>query len=214
MPGRRQAPPLGDRLGPRPGTLSLRSSALSSLQRLQLGRAMASTLEEFLLASFPLPSSTLAPQPPSVSAVAYPLQPKQDGRLCVATPHSGIALYDVSHSSARSTTILPPTPLGYSSSKSCRSQAAARRERCFCSSAPQRPFQAGEEGSGVGYRDRQANNLYHPTTARRPDSIVVHHPGPFLPTYHLRRLALHPFFSSRLDSRKRCAQHLGRSQGG
>lgn len=51
-------------------------------------------MDEFLLASFPLPSSSTAA--PSVSAVAYPSQPKQDGRLCVATPHSGIALYDVS----------------------------------------------------------------------------------------------------------------------
>ncbi|ORY90239.1 hypothetical protein BCR35DRAFT_299835 [Leucosporidium creatinivorum] len=84
------------------------------------------SLEEFLLASFPLPSSTVTPSPPTISAVAYPLQPKQDGRLCVATPHSGIALYDLADQTPLSSITLGPSfqPTTSAVSRSIPSSAA------------------------------------------------------------------------------------------
>jgi len=65
-----------------------------------------STIDDYVLASFPIPSTSKASNstsqaatflpPPPTTSVQYPNAPKQDGRLVVATPGVGVSIYDVS----------------------------------------------------------------------------------------------------------------------
>jgi len=61
-----------------------------------------SPIDDYLVASFPLPPPTAArataslPPHPPLAAVQYTAHPRQDARLAVATPGVGLSVYDVS----------------------------------------------------------------------------------------------------------------------
>lgn len=64
----------------------------------------AAMIDDYLVASFPLPSASASSSAPStphtaaldVTAVQYTKHARQDSRLAVATPGVGISVYDVS----------------------------------------------------------------------------------------------------------------------
>ncbi|GAA5923481.1 hypothetical protein JCM1841_001531 [Sporobolomyces salmonicolor] len=73
-----------------------------------------STIDEYVLASFPVSSSSSPPSqslppPPPVSAVQYPSAPRQDRRLCVATPGVGLSVYDLADQTPLSSITVGPS---------------------------------------------------------------------------------------------------------
>ncbi|GAA5949785.1 hypothetical protein JCM3765_007689 [Sporobolomyces pararoseus] len=79
-----------------------------------------STIDEYVLASFALPStssnsstSSTSRQtpllPPPATSVQYPNAPKQDGRLVVATPGVGVSVYDLADQTPLSSITVGPS---------------------------------------------------------------------------------------------------------
>ncbi|GAA5891802.1 hypothetical protein JCM8208_002891 [Rhodotorula glutinis] len=74
-----------------------------------------STIDDYLVASFPLPApapgrapSALPPHPP-VAAVQYTAHPRQDARLAVATPGVGLSVYDLADQTPLSSVTVGPS---------------------------------------------------------------------------------------------------------
>ncbi|GAA5923328.1 uncharacterized protein JCM15063_003612 [Sporobolomyces koalae] len=75
-----------------------------------------STIDDYVLASFPLPSTSSASTsrstfvtPPPATSVQYPSAPKQDGRLVVATPGVGVSVYDLADQTPLSSITVGPS---------------------------------------------------------------------------------------------------------
>ncbi|GAA6062755.1 hypothetical protein JCM10212_005551 [Sporobolomyces blumeae] len=70
-----------------------------------------STIDDYVLASFALPAAkapSLVPPPP-VAAVEYPNNPRQDGRLVMATPGVGVSIYDLADQTPLSSITVGPS---------------------------------------------------------------------------------------------------------
>ncbi|GAA5992021.1 hypothetical protein JCM5350_006252 [Sporobolomyces pararoseus] len=79
-----------------------------------------STIDEYVLASFALPSNSSKSStsstsrqtpllPPPATSVQYPNAPKQDGRLVVATPGVGVSVYDLADQTPLSSITVGPS---------------------------------------------------------------------------------------------------------
>ncbi|GAA6010271.1 hypothetical protein JCM10207_005698 [Rhodosporidiobolus poonsookiae] len=72
---------------------------------------VAHTLDDYLVASFPLPQQHHQPStfPPPVTAVSYTAHPRQDARLAVATPGVGVSVYDLNDQTPLSSITVGPS---------------------------------------------------------------------------------------------------------
>ncbi|KPV78024.1 uncharacterized protein RHOBADRAFT_50546 [Rhodotorula graminis WP1] len=71
-----------------------------------------STIDDYLVASFPLPTPAQAralPPHPPVAAVQYTAHPRQDARLAVATPGVGLSVYDLADQTPLSSITVGPS---------------------------------------------------------------------------------------------------------